>query len=269
MKQYLQLLDHVLTHGVSKEDRTGTGTLAVFDYTMKFDMADGFPLVTTKKIHIKSIIYELLWFLRGDQDIEFLKDNGVTIWNEWADQNGWVGPIYGKQWRDWKGSPIQYGTDQIAELITNLKVNPNSRRHLVSAWNVKDLERMALPPCHFAFQCVVLNHRLHMKVFLRSLDIFLGAPFDIASYAFLLHMIAHQTNLTPGELVISSTDTHLYKNHVDQALLQLSREPLKLPTFEWTRPSVPASIDEYIFDDIGSSVHGYTYHPAISAPIAV
>ena len=267
MKQYLQMLDHVLTHGQKKEDRTGTGTLTVFDYTMRFDMADGFPLVTTKKMHLKSIIHELLWFLRGEQDIDYLKENGVTIWNEWADADGWVGPIYGKQWRNWKGSPIQPGTDQIAELIRNLKLNPNSRRHLVSAWNVKDIDQMALPPCHFAFQCVVLNHRLHLKVFLRSLDIFLGAPFDIASYAFLLHMLAQQTELTPGELVVSSTDTHLYLNHMEQAVTQLKREPKKLPWFEMYNP--PTSIDSYTHDHLAGAIHDYYHHEAIKAPIAV
>lgn len=267
MKEYLKLLDHVLIKGVSKDDRTGTGTLAVFDYTMKFDFDDGFPIITTKEIKIRSVIYELLWFLKGSQHIDFLKENDVKIWNNWADEEGWVGPIYGKQWRDWSCHGYCENVDQIQRLIKGIKTDPNSRRHLVSAWNVTDLPEMHLPPCHFAFQCVVLNHRLHLKVFLRSLDIFLGAPFDIASYGFLLCMIAQQTNLIPGELVISSTDTHLYKNHITQAKLQLSREPKARPTLRWLR--TPATIDDYKYEDLANAINYYPYYPAIPAPISV
>ena len=269
MKQYLALLDHVLTHGKSKEDRTGTGTLTVFDYTLRFEMSDGFPLVTTKKMHLKSIIHELLWFLRGDDNIQYLKDNGVTIWNEWANSVGYVGRLYGYQWRQWS-SYDKYipSTDQIKQLINNLQTNPESRRHLVSAWNVNDLKHMSLPPCHFAFQCQVMDSKLNLKVFLRSLDVFLGAPFDIASYAFLLHMIAEQTNLTPGTLVLTATDVHLYNNHIDQAKLQLTREPLRLPYWHKAK-EMPKDIDSYTFDYLNFAIYGYLSHAAIKAPIAI
>ena len=263
MKQYLQMLDYVLTKGKPKADRTGTGTLTVFDYTMRFNMDDGFPLVTTKKMFTKGIIYELLWFLRGDDNIKFLKDNGVTIWNEWADEEGFVGPIYGYQWRKWE--TVVSNIDQIKQLIANLKSNPDSRRHLVSAWNVSQIHFMALPPCHFAFQCQVMDGVLNLKVFLRSLDIFLGAPFDIASYAFLLHLLARVTDLIPGVLVVTATDVHLYKNHLDQARLQLTREPYPLPKLFLNLDLT--DIDAVKYEDF--TIDGYKFHPAIAAPIAV
>lgn len=268
MKQYLEMLDYVLTKGKQKADRTGTGTLTVFDYTLKFDMGEGFPLVTTKKMHLKSIIHELLWFLRGEQYIDYLQANGVTIWDEWAAENGHVGPIYGWQWRKWRDYANDNKIDQITELISSIKNNPNSRRQLVSAWNVADLPSMKLPPCHFAFQCQVMDGKLNMKVFMRSLDIFLGAPFDIASYAFLLHMLAEQTNLIPGIFVLTATDVHLYNNHIEQAKLQLTRTPLSLPYWHKVK-SIPKDIDSYTFDYLNYAIYGYLSHPAIKAPIAV
>lgn len=258
MKQYLELLNHVLTHGKQSTDRTGVGTLKCFGYQMRFDMGDGFPLVTTKKMFTKGVIYELLWFLRGETNIKFLQDNGVHIWDEWADKDGNVGKIYGYQWRHWSG-------DQIANLLQGLKSNPNSRRHIVSAWNVGELSEMKLPPCHCFFQCQVTDDYLNLHVYLRSLDIFLGAPFDIASYAFLLHLLARVTGLVPGQLLVTSTDTHLYLNHIEQAKLQLTREPYKLPNLFLNLDL--EDIDKAVFEDF--IIDGYRCHPSIAAPIAV
>ncbi len=228
MKQYLDLLNHVLETGVKKEDRTGTGTLSTFGYQMRFDLQDGFPLLTTKKLHLKSIIHELLWFLSGDTNIKYLNDNGVRIWNEWANEDGELGKIYGYQWRSWSG-PEGKKTDQLKEVLNSIKKNPDSRRHIVSAWNVGDLDKMALPPCHILFQFYVANGKLSCQLYQRSADIFLGVPFNIASYALLLHMIARDTGLEPGTFVHTLGDAHIYLNHIDQVKLQLSRKPRALP----------------------------------------
>jgi thymidylate synthase len=228
MKQYLELLDHVLERGVRKNDRTGTGTLSVFGYQMRFDLSEGFPLLTTKKLHLKSIIYELLWFLRGETNVKYLRDHGVTIWNEWADETGDLGPVYGAQWRSWKtvdGRSI----DQIAQVIEQIKTNPDSRRLIVSAWNVGELDRMALAPCHLLFQFYVASGKLSCQLYQRSADIFLGVPFNIASYALLTMMLAQVCDLQPGDFVHTLGDAHLYLNHIEQARLQLTREPKKLP----------------------------------------
>lgn len=265
MKTYLNLLDHVLTHGVQTKNRTGIDTLAVFGYQMRFDLAEGLPIVTTKRIHLKSVIHELLWFLSGASHIKYLQDNGVTIWDEWTKPGGFVGPLYGYQWRHWPG--FDEDTDQIAGLIHTLKTNPTSRRMLVSAWNVSDLSQMSLPPCHFAFQCQVVNNKLNLHVFLRSLDIFLGAPFDIASYALLTMLLCHQTNLAMGELLVTSTDTHLYCNHIVQAKIQLKRKPFDLPQFVLQKEV--ASIDDYTYEDIRGAIRGYTSHLPIAAEVAV
>jgi thymidylate synthase len=264
MRQYLDLLDHVLANGVRKGDRTGTGTLSVFGYQMRFDLAQGFPLVTTKKLHLKSIIYELLWFLRGETNIRFLNEHGVTIWDEWADENGDLGPIYGHQWRSWP-APDGRKIDQISAVIEEIRRNPNSRRLLVSAWNVAELERMALPPCHILFQFYVANGRLSCQLYQRSADIFLGVPFNIASYALLTQMVAQVTGLSPGEFVHTLGDAHLYLNHLEQARTQLSREPRRLPTLQ-LNPS-RRELNEFVHDDI--ALVDYDPHPHIKAPVAV
>lgn len=264
MKQYLDLLDRILTEGVKKSDRTGTGTLSVFGHQMRFNMADGFPLLTTKKLHLKSIIYELLWFLRGDTNIKFLKDHGVSIWDEWADENGDLGPIYGKQWRAWKD--YRGGTvDQISQAVDLIKHHPESRRIVVSAWNVADLPEMALSPCHCLFQFYVANGRLSLQLYQRSADTFLGVPFNIASYALLLMMMAQVCGLQPGEFVHTTGDTHLYLNHLDQARLQLSREPRPLPKMT-LNPDVK-SIFDFQYEDFELS--DYNPWPHISAKVSV
>jgi thymidylate synthase len=264
MKQYLDLLRHVLDHGADKHDRTGTGTLSVFGWQMRFDLADGFPLVTTKKLHTKSIVHELLWFLRGETNIRYLKENGVGIWDEWADANGELGPVYGKQWRSWVGADGKV-IDQIAWLIDEIKRNPNSRRLVVSAWNVADLPKMALQPCHALFQFHVANGRLSCQLYQRSADIFLGVPFNIASYALLTHMVAQVCDLQTGDFVHTLGDAHLYKNHLDQARTQLAREPLSLSQLK-LNPDV-LSIFDFRYEDI--AIENYQSHAAIKAPIAV
>jgi thymidylate synthase len=264
MRQYLDLLRYVLEHGVRKSDRTGTGTLSVFGYQMRFDLRAGFPLVTTKRLHLKSIVYELLWFLRGDTNIRYLHEYGVTIWDGWADAAGELGPIYGYQWRSWP-TPEGGHIDQLSQLVEQLRKDPDSRRHLVSAWNVADIGKMKLPPSHYAFQFYVVEGRLSCLFNMRSVDIFLGLPFNIASYALLTHLVAQQCNLEVGELIFSGADTHLYLNHLEQARLQLSREPYPLPELRIGRK--PASLFDYRYDDF--EVVNYQAHPAIKAPIAV
>lgn len=264
MKSYLQLLEHVLNKGSSKTDRTGTGTLSVFGYQMRFNLRDGFPLVTTKKLHMRSIVHELLWFLRGDTNIAYLNEHGVTIWDEWADSNGDLGPVYGKQWRNW---PTADGRtiDQLSDVVHQIKTTPDSRRLLVSAWNVGELNAMALMPCHALFQFYVADNRLSCQLYQRSADIFLGVPFNIASYALLTHMIAQQCELEVGDFVWTGGDCHLYSNHLEQAKLQLQREPLALPTLHINRK--PESLFDYTFDDF--TFVNYQSHPAIKAPIAI
>ncbi len=264
MQQYLDLMQHVLDHGHDKSDRTGTGTLSVFGHQMRFDLAEGFPLLTTKKLHVRSIIHELLWFLAGDTNIEYLKSNGVSIWNEWADENGDLGPVYGHQWRHW---PARDGgeIDQIRQLVEGLKKSPDSRRHLVSAWNPSDVDRMALPPCHALFQFYVADGRLSCQLYQRSADIFLGVPFNIASYALLTLMVAQVCGFKPGDFVWTGGDCHLYKNHLDQARLQLSRELRPLPRLR-INPDV-TDLFAFRFEDF--SLEGYEPHPHISAPVAV
>ncbi|GLH62754.1 thymidylate synthase [Parageobacillus sp. G301] len=264
MRQYLDLLQDILENGVHKEDRTGTGTLSVFGRQLRFNLQEGFPLLTTKKLHIRSIIYELLWFLKGDTNVRYLQENGVTIWDEWADENGDLGPIYGAQWRSWKGADGKT-VDQISWVIEEIKRNPNSRRLLVSAWNVAELDKMKLPPCHYAFQFYVADGKLSCMWQQRSVDTFLGLPFNIASYALLTHMIAQQCDLDVGELIFSGGDVHLYKNHLEQAKLQLTREPRPLPKLVIKRK--PASIFEYEFEDF--EIVDYDPHPHIKAPVAV
>ena len=264
MKQYLQLLEDILQNGVYKDDRTGTGTLSVFGRQLRFDLREGFPLLTTKKLHIRSIIHELLWFLSGDTNIRYLKENSVTIWDEWADENGDLGPIYGAQWRSWKGADGRT-IDQISEVIEQIKTNPNSRRLLVSAWNVAELDRMKLPPCHYAFQFYVENGMLSCMWQQRSVDTFLGLPFNIASYALLTHMVAQQCNLQPKELIFTGGDVHLYMNHIEQAKLQLTREPRPLPKLIIKRK--PASIFEYRFEDF--EIVDYDPHPHIKADVSI
>ncbi|WP_273261383.1 thymidylate synthase [Lautropia mirabilis] len=264
MKTYLDLLDHVLTHGVRKEDRTGTGTLSVFGHQMRFPLADGFPLLTTKKLHTRSIIHELLWFLKGDTNIGYLRDNGVTIWDEWADAEGNLGPVYGAQWRSWP-TPDGQHIDQITRVVEDIRRSPDSRRLIVSAWNVGELPHMALPPCHALFQFYVAEGRLSCQLYQRSADIFLGVPFNIASYALLTHMVAQQTDLEPGEFIWTGGDCHLYLNHLDQARLQLSRTPRALPRLKLARR--PESIFDYRFEDF--VIEGYDPWPGIKAPIAV
>lgn len=264
MKQYLDLMRYVLEHGVRKQDRTGTGTLSVFGYQMRFDLSEGFPLVTTKKLHLRSIVYELLWFLRGETNIRYLREHKVTIWDEWADENGDLGPVYGKQWRSWEACD-GHAIDQISQVIEMIRKTPDSRRLIVSAWNVADLESMALPPCHLLFQFYVADGKLSCQLYQRSADIFLGVPFNIASYALLTHMIAQVTDLAPGDFIHTLGDAHLYLNHLDQARLQLSRQPLPLPQLK-LNPDV-RSIFEFDFNDI--EIDGYRSHPVIKAPVAV
>ena len=264
MQQYLDLLERVLETGIDRDDRTGTGTRAVFGHQMRFDLAVGFPLLTTKKLHIRSIIHELLWFVSGDTNIRYLQENGVSIWDEWADENGDLGPVYGKQWRDWQTSDGRE-IDQLAELIGMIKTNPDSRRLMLTAWNPADVPHMALPPCHCLFQFHVANGRLSCQLYQRSADIFLGVPFNIASYALLTHMIAQICGLQAGEFVHVLGDAHLYSNHFDQAREQISREPGELP--QLLIHSTPDSIDGFHFDDF--EIIGYDAQPHIAAPIAV
>ena len=264
MRQYLELLHHVLEHGAEKSDRTGTGTRSVFGWQMRFGLADGFPLVTTKKLHTKSIVHELLWFLRGETNIAYLNEHGVSIWDEWADELGELGPVYGKQWRSWP-TPDGSSVDQISWVIDEIKRNPDSRRLVVSAWNVADLPKMALQPCHALFQFHVANGRLSCQLYQRSADIFLGVPFNIASYALLTHMVAQVCGLQPGDFVHTLGDAHLYKNHLEQARAQLMRAPLPLSRLK-LNPDV-RSIFDFRFEDI--AIDGYTSHAAIKAPIAV
>lgn len=264
MKQYQQLMQKILAGGAEKQDRTGTGTLSIFGHQMRFDLQQGFPLVTTKKCHLRSIIHELLWFISGNTNIAYLRDNNVTIWDEWADQNGDLGPVYGQQWRSWPTASGQQ-IDQITDVIAKIKQDPNSRRLIVSAWNVAELDRMALAPCHALFQFYVAQGKLSCQLYQRSCDVFLGLPFNIASYAVLVHMIAAQCELQVGEFIWTGGDTHLYLNHLEQAHLQLSREPKALPTLTLRRK--PASIFDYQFDDF--SITGYDPYPAIKAPIAI
>jgi len=264
MKQYLDLMKYVREFGAEKKDRTGTGTLSVFGYQMRFNLEEGFPLVTTKKVHLKSIIYELLWFLTGSTNIEYLNQHGVSIWNEWADQDGDLGPVYGVQWRSW-GHPQDDCIDQISEVVTRIKNDPYSRRNIVSAWNVADIPKMALPPCHCLFQFYVADGKISCQLYQRSADIFLGVPFNIASYSLLLHMMAQQTNLDVGEFIWTGGDCHLYNNHLEQADIQLERETFKLPDLEMQRQ--PESIFEYQFEDF--VIHNYKSHPHIPADVAV
>jgi thymidylate synthase len=264
MQQYHQLLRHILENGIQKTDRTGTGTQSVFGYQFRFNLEDGFPLVTTKKLHLKSIIYELLWFLRGETNIAYLKDNGVSIWDEWANEQGELGPVYGKQWRSWEGKDGKL-VDQIKELIAQIKANPDSRRLIVSAWNVADLPSMALMPCHALFQFYVANGKLSCQLYQRSADVFLGVPFNIASYALLTHMIAQVCGLGVGDFVHTFGDVHIYNNHREQVMLQLSREPFALPTLQLN----PAVSDIFSFRYEDFSLLNYQCHPAIKAPVAV
>ena len=264
MHQYHQLMQHVLNTGVQKSDRTGTGTLSVFGYQMRFNLADGFPMVTTKKLHLKSIIYELLWFLNGSTNNDWLKERGVSIWNEWAAPDGELGPIYGYQWRSWPAPNGQH-IDQISEVVNSIKTNPDSRRLIVSAWNVADIPRMALAPCHAFFQFYVADGKLSCQLYQRSADIFLGVPFNIASYALLTHMVAQQCDLEPGEFIWTGGDCHLYSNHLEQVELQLSRKPFPLPQLNIARK--PASLFDYAFEDF--EIVGYECHPHIKAPVAI
>ncbi|WP_400190832.1 thymidylate synthase [Hymenobacter sp. B81] len=264
MQQYLNLVQHILDHGTPKTDRTGTGTLSVFGYQMRFDLQRGFPLVTTKKVHLKSIIHELLWFLRGDTNTAYLKENGVSIWDEWADANGDLGPVYGKQWRSWpdgRGGQL----DQMQQVLDQLRRSPDSRRILVSAWNVAELDQMALMPCHALFQFYVADGRLSCQLYQRSADVFLGVPFNIASYALLTLMVAQVTGLQPGEFIWTGGDTHLYTNHLEQARLQLTREPRPLPQMRLN----PAVTDLFGFRIEDFKLENYDPHPAIKAPVAV
>ena len=264
MRQYLDLMQHILDHGVEKGDRTGTGTRAVFGYQMRFDLARGFPLLTTKKLHLRSIIYELLWFLKGDTNIKYLKKHGVRIWDEWADENGDLGPVYGFQWRFWQ-DPEGGVVDQISTAVEQIKSNPNSRRILVSAWNVGQIDKMALPPCHLLFQFYVAEGRLSCQLYQRSADVFLGVPFNIASYSMLTMMIAQVCGLQPGDFVHTLGDTHLYKNHIDKARIQLDREPYPLPTMK-INPDVD-SIFGFQFEDF--QLEGYQAHPHIKAEVSI
>ena len=264
MQIYLDLLRHVLTTGQRKADRTGTGTLSVFGHQMRFDLQAGFPLVTTKRVHFKSVVHELLWFIRGDTNTRYLRENGVTIWDEWADANGELGPVYGKQWRSWP-APDGRSIDQLAQVIAQIKANPDSRRHIVSAWNVADLPAMALAPCHCLFQFHVADGKLSCQLYQRSADLFLGVPFNIASYALLTHMVAQVTGLEPGDFIWTGGDCHLYLNHLDQVREQLSRAPFPLPTLR-LNPAV-TRIDDFVFEDI--ELLDYQHHPAIKAPVAI
>jgi thymidylate synthase len=264
MQQYLELLRHIRERGTRKDDRTGTGTLSVFGHQMRFDLSQGFPLLTTKKLHLKSIVYELLWFLKGDTNVRYLHDHGVTIWDEWADERGELGPIYGKQWRAWPG-PDGRPIDQISRMIDLIRRNPDSRRMVVNAWNVAELEQMSLTPCHALFQFWVGDGKLSCQLYQRSADVFLGVPFNIASYALLTHMFAQQCDLAPGDFIWTGGDCHLYLNHLEQADEQLQRSPLPLPRLAIKRK--PPSIFEYEFEDF--QLLNYQAHPSIKAPIAV
>lgn len=264
MQQYHDLMRHILANGVEKHDRTGTGTISVFGYQMRFDLSEGFPLLTTKKVHTKSIIHELLWFLQGDTNIRYLKENGVSIWDEWADENGELGPVYGYQWRSWMGANGET-IDQISQVVNQIKKNPDSRRLIVSAWNVADVNKMALPPCHAFFQFYVANGKLSCQLYQRSADVFLGVPFNIASYALLTMMVAQTCGLAPGDFVHTLGDAHLYLNHLEQANLQLTRESRPLPTME-INPEI-RDIFAFKFEDF--TIKGYDPHPHIKAPVAV
>ena len=264
MQQYHDLLRHILDNGTEKKDRTGTGTKSLFGYQMRFNLQDGFPLVTTKKVHLKSIIYELLWFLKGDTNIAYLKEHGVSIWDEWADENGNLGPVYGKQWRSWRGSDGKV-IDQVTDVINQIKTNPDSRRLIVSAWNVADLPKMALMPCHNMFQFYVADGKLSCQLYQRSADVFLGVPFNIASYALLTMMIAQVCDLEPGDFVHTFGDVHIYSNHMEQVNLQLSRKPFPLPNMK-LNPGVK-DIFGFRFEDF--TLENYQCHPAIKAPVAI
>ena len=264
MQQYLDLLKHILDTGATKSDRTGTGTTSCFGYQMRFDLQKGFPLVTTKRLHLKSIIYELLWFLKGETNIKYLNDHGVSIWNEWADENGELGPVYGKQWRNWQGADGQV-IDQISDAVRQIKDNPDSRRIIVSAWNVADLSKMALMPCHALFQFYIADGKLSCQLYQRSADVFLGIPFNIASYALLTMMMAQVCDLEPGDFIHTFGDVHIYNNHIEQVKLQLSRTPYPLPTMRLN--PVVKNIFDFIYEDF--TLENYQYHPAIKAPIAV
>ncbi|RCX16913.1 thymidylate synthase [Anaerobacterium chartisolvens] len=264
MEQYLNLCRHILNKGIRKEDRTGTGTISTFGYQMRFNLADGFPLVTTKKLHLKSIMHELLWFIKGDTNIKYLKDNGVSIWDEWADPNGDLGPIYGHQWRSWTAGDGRT-IDQLSNVINDIKKNPDSRRHIVSAWNVGDIPNMALPPCHCFYQFYVDGNRLSCMLYQRSADVFIGVPFNIASYALLLLMIAQVCGLMPGDFVHTLGDAHIYTNHIEQVKLQLSREPRQLPVMKIN--SAVKSIFDFKYEDF--KLEGYDPHPHIKGEIAV
>ena len=264
MHQYLQLLQHILDQGVNKSDRTGTGTKSCFGYQMRFDLQKGFPLVTTKKLHVKSIIHELLWFIKGETNTRYLTDNGVSIWNEWADENGELGPVYGKQWRSWEGANGKV-YDQLSDVIRQIKTNPDSRRIIISAWNVADLPEMALMPCHTMFQFYVAEGKLSCQLYQRSADVFLGVPFNIASYALFTLMIAQVCDLQPGEFIHTFGDVHLYNNHFEQAQLQLTRKPYPLPMMR-LNPDVK-SIFDFKFEDF--TLENYQFHPPIKAPVAV
>lgn len=264
MKQYHDLMRHVLAKGATKTDRTGTGTISVFGYQMRFDLQEGFPMMTTKKVHMKSILHELLWFLKGDTNIKYLKDNGVSIWDEWADENGNLGPVYGSQWRSWPAADGRH-IDQITQVINQIKNNPDSRRMIVSAWNVGEIDKMKLPPCHAFFQFYVADGKLSCQLYQRSADIFLGVPFNIASYAILTMMVAQVCNLQPGEFIHTLGDAHLYSNHIEQANLQLSRDLRKLPTLK-INPEVK-DIFGFKFEDF--TLEGYDPHPHIKAAVAV
>jgi thymidylate synthase len=264
MKQYLDLMKDILENGTKKTDRTGTGTLSVFGRQLRFDLSKGFPLVTTKKLHLRSIIYELLWFLNGDTNIKYLKDNGVSIWDEWADENGELGPVYGHQWRSWP-SPDGRSIDQITQVLNQIKQKPDSRRHIVTAWNPSEVDKMALPPCHALFQFYVADGKLSCQLYQRSADYFLGVPFNIASYALMIYMFAQQCDLLPGDFVWTGGDVHLYSNHLEQAELQLSRTTYPLPQLNIKRK--PDTLFDYKFEDF--EILNYQSHPSIKAPIAV
>ena len=264
MQQYQQLLQFILDNGTQKTDRTGTGTISYFGYQMRFNLSEGFPLVTTKKVHLKSIIYELLWFLRGETNVKYLKENGVSIWNEWADENGELGPVYGKQWRSWEGAD-KVEIDQVSDAIKQIKKNPDSRRIIVSAWNVAELSKMALMPCHSLFQFYVADGKLSCQLYQRSADVFLGVPFNIASYALLIMMMAQVCDLAPGDFIHTFGDVHIYNNHIEQVKLQLSRKPYPLPTMKLNL-SVK-NIFDFKYEDF--TLENYQFHPAIKAPVAV